>query len=355
MITNTTKQRARKSRSSRSAITICLLLAVVTLCGCTKFSLQDGLPLFEKEPEPEVPERVVAVWTHSIMNKAGQPSTRGFGGRVTFFNADDESSILVDGQLTVYAFDDESKDLENPVPDKKFIFPRATLASLQSESNLGPSYSVWLPWGDVNGPQRQLSLICRFDDANGKVILSQSASVTLPGKNDATKLTVSQSPSTSLHAPGFPVQPASHESDMAVASGVDGPADVPNRPRMQTTTIPMTPSFANRLGISAENRASQTDREIRVPVSPTVNEERSSTAHSPVLLPDTPASDPGTSPPARSGPGQSPVRNPAAIRPSYDPVRRQPFRGEWLRHLPPTPRTSWGRDRADWSEAAEQP
>jgi hypothetical protein len=355
MIHNTTKQHARESRSSRSATTIGLLLAVVTLCGCTKFSLPDSLPLFEKKPEPEVPERVVAVWTHSIMNKAGQPSTRGFGGRVTFFNGDNEASILVDGQLTVYGFDDESEDPENPVPEKKFIFPRATLASLQSESNLGPSYSVWLPWGDLNGPQRQVSLICRFDDANGKVILSQSASVTLPGKNDPTKLTVSQSPPTTLHAPAFPVQPASHESDMTASSGVDGPADVQNRPRMHTTTIPMTPSFANRLGISAENRASQTDREIQVPVSAPVNEERPSPVHSPVLLPDTPASDPGTPPPARSELGRSPVRNPAATRPSYDPVRRKPFRGEWLRHLPPTPRTSWGRDQADWSEAAEQP
>jgi hypothetical protein len=72
----------------------------------------------------------------------------------------------------VYAFDDESEDPENPVPEKKFIFPRAALASHQSESNLGPSYSFWLPWGEVNGPQRRVSLIGRFDDANGKVILS---------------------------------------------------------------------------------------------------------------------------------------------------------------------------------------
>jgi hypothetical protein len=54
-----------------------------------QIQLADSFPLFEKEPKPEVPDRMVAVWTHSIMNKAGQPSTRGFGGRVTFFNGDD--------------------------------------------------------------------------------------------------------------------------------------------------------------------------------------------------------------------------------------------------------------------------
>jgi hypothetical protein len=355
MITNTTKQRAREFRSKGSAATGCLLLAVVTLCGCTKFSLKDGFPSFEKEPKPEVPDRMVAVWTHSIMNKAGQPSTRGFGGRVTFFNGDDKSSILVDGQLTVYAFDDESEDPENPAPEKKFIFPRATLASHQSESNLGPSYSFWLPWGEVNGPQRRLSLIGRFDDANGRVILSQSASVTLPGKNDPTKLTVSQSQTTPLHRPGFPVQQTSHEADIATSSGDDSPGDTPSRPRMQTTTIPITPSFANRLGTAAENRANQTAREVERLVPPSVNGERLSPEHSPVPLPDSPASDPGTPPSARSEPAESPVRNPAATRPSSDPVRRQPFRGEWLRHLPPTPRTNWGRDQANWSEAAEQP
>jgi hypothetical protein len=354
MITNNTKRRTREVTLNGSTAAGWLLLAVVPLCGCTKFSLKDGFTLFEKEPKPEVPDRMVAVWTHSIMNKAGQPSTRGFGGRVTFFNADGEASILVDGQLTVYAFDEECENPENPAPEKKFIFPRETLASHQSESNLGPSYSFWLPWGEVNGPQRRISLISRFDDPNGKVILSQPANVTLPGRNAPAKLTVSQSQSATLHPPRFPVRPASHESDVGGSSDVDGPGDAPGRPRMQTTTIPITPGFANRLGTAAENRASQTAREMQVPVPPTVR-ERSSPEYPPLLLPDSPASDPGTPPSARSPLEQSPVRSPAATRPSADPVRRQPFRGEWLRQLPPTPRTGWDRDQAACPEAAEQP
>jgi hypothetical protein len=123
MITNNTKQRARGFRLNGSAATGWLLLSVVTLCGCTKFSLKDGFTWFEKEPKPEVPDRMVAVWTHSIMNKAGQPSTRGFGGRVTFFNGDGESSILVDGQLTVYAFDEECRRSREPGTGEEVHLP----------------------------------------------------------------------------------------------------------------------------------------------------------------------------------------------------------------------------------------
>jgi hypothetical protein len=227
-----------------------LVLALVTLSGCTKLDLQDSFRLFEKDPKPEVPDRMVAVWTHSVLNQAGQPSTRGFGGRITFFGADDKASVLVDGKLTVYAFDDEREDLENPVPEKKFVFPRENLASHQSESNMGPSYSFWLPWGDVDGQQRRLSLIGRFDDASGKVVLSQSSSVTLPGKNGPPQLKVTKTESAAPRRSEYPVQPASYESEgTSVANRADS-RDAGNRPRMQTTTIPITPNFANRLGTS---------------------------------------------------------------------------------------------------------
>jgi hypothetical protein len=347
MITNRTKKRSQERHWTWSPAASFLLLAAVTLCGCTKFSLQDSFRLFEKEAKPEVPERMVAVWTYSIMNRAGQPSTRGFGGRVTFFGADDKASILVDGQLTVYAFDDDCENLENSVPEKKFIFPRANLASHQSESNLGPSYSFWLPWDEVNGPHRRLSLIGRFDDASGKVILSQSASVSLPGKSDPTKLTVTKSPPTALHRTGFPVQQASHESEDAAATNGDRQDDAPQRSRMQTTTIPLTPAFANRLGVSGETPTKPTGEAQRPTTKPAVNADRQLPGNSSAPLPEPPAPDPGLPPSARSQHGESPVRNLAARRPSDDPVRRQPFRGEWPRHLPPTPRTGWDRGPAD--------
>jgi hypothetical protein len=354
MVTNDTLEFARNDRPVRSLPVAWLVLAAITLSGCTKLDLQDSFRLFEKEPKPEVPDRMVAVWTHSVLNQAGQPSTRGFGGRITFFGADDKASVLVDGKLTVYAFDDEREDLENPVPEKKFVFPQENLASHQSESNMGPSYSFWLPWGDVDGPQRRLSLIGRFDDASGKVVLSQSSSVALPGKNGPPQLKVTKTESAAPRPSEYPVQPALYESDRTSVADSTGQDAASRRPRMQTTTIPITPNFANRLGTSTTSETPSRDagRSLPPQVPPSVSEDRPWPGYSPA--PALPASRPGTPPSARSEHGQSPVRTRQATLPSYDPVRRQPFRGEWLRHLPPTPR---GQDRApeDWSEADEEP
>jgi len=343
----TTSKTSPRISKGRSTIIGCLLATVASFCGCAKFSLPDNVKWFAREPKPQVPQRMVPVWTHSVMNRAGQPSQRGFGGRVTFFGTDERTPILVDGQLTVYAFDDEDPDPDQPAPEKKFIFPRERFASHQSESNLGPSYSFWLPWDEVGGPQRKLSLIGRFDDAEGHVILSQPASVTLPGRVDRDRLKVTRKPATALHRSGFPVQQAMYESTEGDSDN-ESETKPSNHSRMQTTTIPLTPSFADRLGSSSDSHRDKTPRELPHPAARPINA-------TPTESTPSSASDAASPPSARSEFGRSPVRNSAITRPSSDPVRRQPIRGEWLRPLPPTPRTNPNQDPAKWTEDVGQP
>ena len=68
-----------------------------------------------------------------------------------------------------------------PAPEKKFVFPAENLAIHQSEASLGPSYSFWLPWDNAGGQQRRLSLLTRFEDKSGKIVMSKTAHVLLPG------------------------------------------------------------------------------------------------------------------------------------------------------------------------------
>jgi hypothetical protein len=56
-------------------------------------------------------------------------------------------------------------------------------------------------------------------------------------------------------------------------------------------------------------------------------------------------------PAAGAARGASPVRSIPATRPSYDPVRRQPHRGDWPHRLPPTPR--FNATRSEAAPAAE--
>jgi len=51
-----------------------------------------------------------------------------------------------------------------------------------SKSELGSSYSFWLPWDEVGGPRTEVSLICRFEPKGGAVVSSEQAKQSLPGR-----------------------------------------------------------------------------------------------------------------------------------------------------------------------------
>lgn len=177
---------------------VMLLAMVSTAVGCAsqskkwKFATWDvrkavGLKKDEERPAPEVPTRLVATWTETVLNKAGQPPTRGFGGRIAFFKQASDDAVRVDGQLVVYAFDETSRPSHETHPSRRFIFPADEIVRHESESKLGPAYSFWLPWDEVGGPQRNISLIARFEPKGGPIVVGEQTKHFLPGASlDAT-------------------------------------------------------------------------------------------------------------------------------------------------------------------------
>ena len=154
---------------------------MLALAGCAKLDLDEGFTLWKSDPQPQTPERLAAVWTETTLHQPGKPVVRGFGGRILFHGSDEQQAVLVEGNVIVYAYDNDRPNQEDPAPDKKFVFPAENLAKHSSDSSLGPSYSFWLPWDNAGGPQRRISLLTRFEDKSGKIVMSQMAHVTLPG------------------------------------------------------------------------------------------------------------------------------------------------------------------------------
>jgi hypothetical protein len=136
----------------------------------------------EKKPEPpQVPVRVVSTWKDTVLHRTGKKPMRGFGGRLIFFGQDKEEPVRVDGQLVVYAFDETCRPQHDSSPTKKYIFPAEQFVRHESESKLGPSYSVWLPWDAVGGKQKNISLIVRFEPRGGSYVLGEQTRHLLPG------------------------------------------------------------------------------------------------------------------------------------------------------------------------------
>ncbi len=255
--------------SRRIAHRICLLVLAALACtGCSwhsggkwKFA-QLHRPEFlggkPATPDPEIPSRLVATWADTVLNKAGQPSQRGFGGRLIFFKEGSQDPIRVDGQLVVYAFDDTDRPDYETHPTRQYVFPREQLPKQESDSKLGPSYSVWLPWDEVGGPQKKISLIARFEPAGGPILLGEQTRHLLPGVAPPEQQLVADPAFGALQAAAAqpvgsvqqasyaePASPATAERSIIAAS--PAPAAKPH-PAEQPSMASMTIALPRRLG-----------------------------------------------------------------------------------------------------------
>jgi hypothetical protein len=162
-----------------------LLVVVLISSGCaplisaTSFTAAK-FPWSSKD-EPKTPNKLTCIWTHTILNQMGKTGVRGFGGRVMFYTRNQKESIKVEGTLTVYAFDDSKKHFQNSNPDRKYVFLPDQLEDHYSKSDIGHSYSIWIPWDEVGGDQKQVSLIARFEPKEGTTIMTESTRKLLPG------------------------------------------------------------------------------------------------------------------------------------------------------------------------------
>ena len=149
------------------------LVGIVALAGCaTEFDLRKNVPWeMGKDGKFESPTQVAAFWTEAVQNSpAKEKGVRGFGGRIYFYGKNPNKPVKVKGSLVVYAFDETNRDPANIVPDRKYVFSADQFQANYSKTGLGHSYSIWLPWDDVGGEQRQISLIVRFTSDKGEIV-----------------------------------------------------------------------------------------------------------------------------------------------------------------------------------------
>jgi hypothetical protein len=133
-----------------------------------------------KESRYPIPVKMAVIWSPAVFNQVGKQSTRGFGGRLYFYDHKNEP-VAVEGQLVVYVYNDSSPGGENKTPEKKFAFTPEQFTQHYSPTQLGASYSIWVPWDPVGSPQVQLTLIPIFTSAGGQLVIGESAHNMLPG------------------------------------------------------------------------------------------------------------------------------------------------------------------------------
>ncbi len=220
------------SHINKKTVAACILL-LLTLSGCTTMDWSKGLDLdlpWSKHDKPQIPTRMVAMWTDTVMQQSGKRGVRGFGGRLMFYAKGKEQPVKVDGGMTIFAFAAGGLDPTTTVPEKKYVFLPGQLQKYYSESELGHSYSIWLPWDEVGGRRREINLVVKFESKEGASILSKPSLQRLPGMEPQPTAVASQ---TKALKPGG-VRQVSHEE----------PAGPTRKLRILTTdTIDVPPGF----------------------------------------------------------------------------------------------------------------
>jgi hypothetical protein len=134
--------------------------------------------------------------------------------------------------MIVYGFVEDDRERGEAAPDRKFVFPAESLDLHEAQSKLGASYNFWLPWGEADGPQQQVSLIARFTPKHGSVVVGEQTTHTLPGKRPTEDLAAAD-PSNNYT---YPVQQAA-----------SSPLRPDNFGNMTTTTIPLSTQMSQNL------------------------------------------------------------------------------------------------------------
>jgi hypothetical protein len=155
--------------------------------GCQSFKAPDWSKMWFNQPRVQdskyaVPARMAILWSPAIYNEAGKPPTRGFGGRIYFFDAKNKP-VSVEGQLVVYAYNNNTQRPESKVPDRKFAFTPEQFTKHYTPTELGASYSIWIPWDAVGGPQTEISLVPVFTSTSGALVMEQPSRNLLPGSH----------------------------------------------------------------------------------------------------------------------------------------------------------------------------
>ena len=257
----------------------CLFAIVLTSVGCSSLKSDgNGWNPLKPNSTPKngqataQPVSMAVVWKDSVYEQPGVPSIKGFGGR--FFIYDGRNNpVEVDGELIVYGYDESNpihSDGSHTGADKKFVFPRETLQRHFSQSDLGPSYSVWIPWEQVGGVRKSITLIPVFKTTEGNVLRCGHSLVVLPGRTPKTEpanisgIDSNDSPNLVAQA-SFQQIPANKRNNHI--SQVSANTDITTSPTgLRTTTFSVPQSLAQKL------TAKQTLPKPALPMPPSQNE-----------------------------------------------------------------------------------
>lgn len=237
-----------------------LLFCLCAFVGCKSIDATTDKSANDKswwdrtaEPAPETPAKIVAIWSNSVFNEPGTKPVRGLGGRLYFYDAKHQP-ICVDGKLAVFLYDDtEPGRRKDQEATKQIHFSPEQVAGNYTPTEFGPSYSFWLPWDEVGGERKHLSVIPVFTSNEGEMLVGDQARYLLPGK-ERVELAETTPESGNVMAASFEADGTSSQIAQTNASEAEA--------RPSSTRIKLPPSVQRRLRMSKASPQLRPNRRV---------------------------------------------------------------------------------------------
>lgn len=163
----------------------CLIMAtslfLFSLAGCASLKATGAGGLL-KAGSDTPPVRCLCLWQPVETEDISGQAVRGFGGQIYFFAANSEEPVAVDGDVSVFVFDDVGTPSEQARPKDIQKYDSLTWGSFKNESQIGTNYSLFVPYKSSGQYETVCSLRVRLDRPDGGQLLSDMASVKLAGE-----------------------------------------------------------------------------------------------------------------------------------------------------------------------------
>ncbi len=247
--------------------TYCLAAVLFSCVGCSgiKSNVKNWNPLSVLTRQQETdfqakPSSMAVIWSDSVFEKPGVQSVKGFGGRIFIYDQGNDP-IKADGELIVYGYDESNPtkvDGNHSGADKKFVFPQEKFQGHYSQSDLGPSYSVWIPWEKTGSVRKSITLIPVFKTSDGGVLRCGQSINVLPGRkpdNDENSNPADLSTSQNVIAQASFQKPAANSDRHSRVAHASQASDINSaKPRLRTTTLNLPPSLAKKLAAKSASQ-----------------------------------------------------------------------------------------------------
>lgn len=234
-------------------------MTLLPMAGCATMKLSAFKTEKHVKANAENPvSQVVCVWQPAKGRGLDELPGRGFAGQIVFLTAKSPTPVEVEGDVTIYLFDDHGTPEQRGRPLHEFRFVEGSWQTHLIPTAWGPTYQLFIPYVRKGPHRASCSLVVKIETSEGRRVTSDIANIVLRGseslRNGAAPQFLtehSRLPAGRVIAGGLAVArdqsrvvPASAQSPMSAAPPRTNASD--NRtPKFESFSIPYDFRSAN--------------------------------------------------------------------------------------------------------------